>query len=179
MAVRKALAVLDALSEELYLTVNVSPATLAGSGFRALVETADPTRLVVEVTEHAPIREYESLDEPLARLKELGVRLAIDDAGAGFSSLRHILRLAPDFIKLDQTLIDGIEHDRSQRALTAGLVRFADEIGSAIVAEGVEEARQLEALSALGVDFGQGYLFAPPGPLPSSDDVVAHTLPAA
>jgi EAL domain-containing protein (putative c-di-GMP-specific phosphodiesterase class I)/CheY-like chemotaxis protein len=165
-AVQRSLAALDLLPEGQYLTVNVSPATLAGDGFRSLLESADPARVVVEVTEHAPIEEYEALDEPLARLKRLGVRLAIDDAGAGFASLRHILRLAPDFIKLDQSLIDGVADDRSQRALTAGLVSFAREIESAIIAEGIENHRQLDALSSLGVEFGQGYLLARPGPLP-------------
>jgi EAL domain-containing protein (putative c-di-GMP-specific phosphodiesterase class I)/DNA-binding NarL/FixJ family response regulator len=177
-AVRKSLAALDTLADGQYLSVNVSPPTLAGSRFRSLLEEADPKRIIIEVTEHAPIHEYESLEEPLAQLKRLGVRLAIDDAGAGFASLRHILRLSPDVIKLDHSLIDGIEDDRSQQALTAGLVSFAEELGSTLIAEGIEQRRQLEVVASLGVELGQGFLFARPGPLSAANGGISpNALP--
>ena len=94
------------------------------------------------------------------------MRVAIDDAGAGFASLRHILRLEPEFIKLDRTLIDGIESDRSRQALAAGLISFAEGIDSTIVAEGIERPAEVEKLAELGVRYGQGYFFARPAPLP-------------
>ncbi len=165
-AARKALALLERLPAEVFLSLNVSPTTLATAGFRKLLARTDCARVVVEVTEHAPIEDYARLNETLGTLREPGVRLAVDDAGAGFASLRHILRLAPDFIKLDRTLIEGIASDRSQQALAAWLISFADKMGATIVAEGIECEEELEALTALGVTYGQGFFLARPAPLP-------------
>jgi EAL domain-containing protein (putative c-di-GMP-specific phosphodiesterase class I)/DNA-binding NarL/FixJ family response regulator len=162
-----ALAALPNLPPEIYLSLNVSPTTLLSGSFRKLVlENSDPTRVVVEVTEHARIDNYERLNSAFARLREPGVRLAVDDAGAGFASLRHILRLAPDFIKLDRTLIDGIEFDRSRQALAAGLISFAEKIEATIIAEGIERSAEVDVLTALGVGYGQGFFIAKPAPLP-------------
>ena len=162
-----ALSALPSLPPEIYLSVNVSPKTLLSASFRKLVlENSDPTRVVVEVTEHARIDDYERLNSAFDRLREPGVRLAVDDAGAGFASLRHILRLAPDFIKLDRTLIDGIEYDRSRQALAAGLISFAEKIEATIIAEGIEHSEEVDVLTALGVGYGQGFFIAKPGPLP-------------
>jgi EAL domain-containing protein (putative c-di-GMP-specific phosphodiesterase class I)/CheY-like chemotaxis protein len=165
-AVQRALQQLPLVPADMYLSVNVSPDTLMAAPLRKLVEAVDGERIVVEVTEHAPIDDYERLGIAVGRLRENGVRLAIDDAGAGFASLRHILRLAPDFIKLDRTLIAGIETDRSRQALAVGLISFAAKIDATIVAEGIEGPDELAALKALGVDYGQGFFLAPPGPLP-------------
>ncbi len=166
-AAKAALSALPSLPPETYLSVNVSPQTVLSGRFQNLVlEKADPTRVVLEVTEHARIDDYVGLNAAFDRLRDPGVRLAVDDAGAGFASLRHILRLAPDFIKLDRTLIDGIEHDRSRQALAAGLISFADKIEATIIAEGIERAAEVDALTALGVGYGQGYFIARPGPLP-------------
>jgi EAL domain-containing protein (putative c-di-GMP-specific phosphodiesterase class I)/DNA-binding NarL/FixJ family response regulator len=165
-AARAALAELSSLDRGVYLSLNLSPATLTTGSFRKLLDGADGARVVVEVTEHARIDDYESLNHTLSRVRSLGVRLAIDDAGAGFASLRHILRLAPEFIKLDRTLIAGIERDRSRQALAAGLISFAEKIDSTIVAEGIERPTELDALVALGVSYGQGYFLARPAPLP-------------
>jgi EAL domain-containing protein (putative c-di-GMP-specific phosphodiesterase class I) len=117
------------------------------------------------MTEHARIDDYKGVNGALARIRELGVRLAIDDAGAGFASLRHILRLAPEIIKLDRTLIDRIESDRSRQALAAGLISFAEKIEATIIAEGIERSAEVEALLNLGVSYGQGFFFAKPAPL--------------
>ena len=87
----------------------------------------------------------------------------------GFASLRHILRLAPDAIKLDRSLINGIATDRSKQALAAGLISFAQKADVAIVAEGIERDRELAALRALGVPYGQGFLLARPAPPPLPD----------
>lgn len=164
---KAALAALPSLPPEIYLSLNASPKTLLSGRFRKLVlENSDPTRVVVEVTEHARIEDYERLNSAFDRLREPGVRLAIDDAGAGFASLRHILRLAPDFIKLDRTLIDGIEYDRSRQALAAGLISFAEKIEATIIAEGIEHSAEVDVLTALGVGYGQGFFIAKPAPLP-------------
>lgn len=164
-AVKAALADLEQLPADLYLSVNASPETLRSAAFRKLLSRTDGERIVVEVTEHAPIDDYKGVIGALSRIRKLGVRLAIDDAGAGFASLRHILRLDPEFIKLDRTLIDRIEGDRSRQALAAGLISFAGKIDATIIAEGIERATEVEALIGLGVSFGQGYFFAKPAPL--------------
>ena len=165
-AVRVALTALPDLPEHVFLSINVSPGTLATAGFLRLIAGSDGARVVVEITEHARINDYDSLGEALDAVRAFGVRVAIDDAGAGFASLRHILRLEPEFIKLDRTLIDGIEADRSRQALAAGLISFAEKIDATIVAEGIERPAEVEALSDLGVRYGQGYFFARPAPLP-------------
>jgi EAL domain-containing protein (putative c-di-GMP-specific phosphodiesterase class I) len=166
LAVEAALAKLTRLPDGLFVSVNVSPETLAASAFRDVLAGHDGTRVVVELTEHARIDDYDALTRTLAALRAIGVRLAVDDAGAGFASLRHILRLAPDFIKLDRTLIDGIERDRSRQALAAGLITFAEKIGATIVAEGIERQAEVDALAELGVRSGQGFFLARPAPLP-------------
>jgi EAL domain-containing protein (putative c-di-GMP-specific phosphodiesterase class I) len=94
------------------------------------------------------------------------MQFMIDDAGAGFSSLKHVLRLHPDVIKLDLALTHDIDSDPVRRALAASLVAFAREIGATIVAEGIETHGELETLRALGVTHGQGYYLARPGPGP-------------
>lgn len=170
VAARKALAILAELPAGLFLSVNVSPRTVAAASFRRLLDAVAGDRVVLEVTEHAPIEDYERLNTVLARIRADGVRLAIDDAGAGFASLRHILLLEPDFIKLDGTLIAGIEQDLSKQALATGLISFAGKIGATIVAEGIERAEELAELRALGVDYGQGYyLGRPAAGLPTDD----------
>ncbi|MEP6910899.1 MAG: EAL domain-containing protein [Actinomycetota bacterium] len=181
-AMKTAMAALPSLPPKIYLSLNASPKTLLSAGFRKLLtESPDPARIVIEVTEHAPIDNYERLNEAFDSVRKLGVRLAVDDAGAGFASLRHILRLAPDFIKLDRTLIAGIESDRSRQALAAGLISFAGMIDATIIAEGIEHLAEVEMLTSLGVRHGQGYLLARPEPLPlpAETDVRAHIFSCA
>lgn len=168
-AVRRAVEALTALPSARYLAVNLSPESAATKDFRDLASQSAPSRLVVEVTEHAAVDDYERVSAGLAGIREMGVRLAIDDAGAGFASLRHILRLAPDIIKLDMSLTRNIDTDRPRRALAAALISFAQEIEASIVAEGIETAAELEALSGLGVQFGQGYHLGYPGALPAGN----------
>jgi EAL domain-containing protein (putative c-di-GMP-specific phosphodiesterase class I)/CheY-like chemotaxis protein len=165
-AVRRALERLDALPPEVTLHINASPATAMEVAFHRLLAAADGEHIVIEITEHARVDDYDELNAAISQLRKIGVRLAIDDAGAGFASLRHILRLAPDAIKLDRSLIHGIATDRSKQALAVGLISFADKAGATIVAEGIETEQELDALRALGVGYGQGYLLARPGPLP-------------
>ncbi len=169
-AVRKALPALAQLPSSVFLSVNVSPDTLLGHGLLALLVElgADGTRIVVEITEHAPIANYDRIGDALGRLRAHGVRLAIDDAGAGFSSLRHILRLQPDYIKLDLALVRDIHLDQAKRALAAGLISFARESDATIIAEGIECAEEATTLEGLGAHHAQGYYFGRPGPLPAN-----------
>ena len=165
--VRGALAHLDALPAAPYLAVNVSPATLVSADFERLVSEVAADRLVVEVTEHEVVREYDSLVRMIGGLRERGVRLAVDDAGAGFASFRHVLELSPEIIKLDTHLIRGVSEDRSREALVRSLVSFAEDVGATLIAEGIETRADLMTLRNARVPLGQGYLFAHPGPAPT------------
>jgi EAL domain-containing protein (putative c-di-GMP-specific phosphodiesterase class I)/FixJ family two-component response regulator len=164
-AVRRAIRQLPELPGNTYLSVNVSPETLPTVGLQAVLEDVPLDRLVVELTEHAIVRDYGTLGHALGDLRRRGLRLAVDDAGAGYASLRHIVRLAPDIIKLDAGLVGGIQHDATRRALAAALISFATETEEAIVAEGVETVGELDVLQALGVPFGQGFLLGRPASL--------------
>jgi EAL domain-containing protein (putative c-di-GMP-specific phosphodiesterase class I) len=164
LAVRSALAQLDELPDRTYLSVNVAPTTATRP---ELAEMVSPyrDRVVVELTEHDQVDQYDQLDDALDRLRGADVRIAIDDAGSGYASLRHILRLHPDIIKLDTDLTRHIHQDNSRRALAAALVVFAEELGASIVAEGIETVEELDTIRGLGISCGQGYYLGRPAPL--------------
>jgi PAS domain S-box-containing protein len=163
-AVRLALQAAHSLPGHCYVSVNASPQTLASPALAALLGRSGMplTRLVLELTEHSSVEDYDELRSALAPLREQGLRLAVDDAGAGYASFRHILALAADVIKLDRTLVYGIDADPARRALAAAVVRFAHDMGSIVIAEGIETDPELSALEQLGVDSAQGYLLGRP-----------------
>jgi PAS domain S-box-containing protein len=144
-------------SPELILERTVLAGLLADRGHR---------RIVLEVTEHAVVDDYEALRRAVADMGE-GILIAVDDAGAGFASLRHVIELRPDFVKLDIGLIRGVDGDDARQALVAGMVHFATESGCALLAEGIETEDELEALRRLGVGLGQGFLLGRPLPAPA------------
>lgn len=150
------------------LSVNVSPDLLADSRLLDLLDRVDGRRVIVEVTEHAAVDDYPTLDAAMARLRQRGVELAVDDTGAGFASLRHVVRLAPEHIKVDISLTQGLHHDPIRRGLARALVEFASETGVQLIAEGIEHPDDLTAWRALGAHAAQGYLLARPGPLPAA-----------
>lgn len=164
LAVRTALRAAMALPEDLYVSINVSPAALLSPLLTdCLLATPLPLgRVVLEITEHVSVPDYDLLAARAAEVRSLGVRLAVDDAGAGFASFRHILRLGPEYIKLDRTLIENISEDPARRALAAAVVLFAFEMGSAVVAEGVETLAELRTATTLGIDAAQGFLLGRP-----------------
>ena len=166
-AVARAVASTADLPASGFVALNVSPATLVG-GHLADLPLEDVLRsgssVVVELTEHVPVSDYDALAASFAPLREAGARLALDDTGAGFAGLRHLLHLHPDIIKLDISLVTGIEADPARRALAAALLSFAGDIGAQVVAEGVETAAQAEVLAALGVRWAQGFLYGRPAP---------------
>ena len=163
-AVRAALARIDDLPAGARLSINLSPATVCAPELLEAVAAVPAGRLAVELTEHAPVDDFDMLEAALALLRARGVQLMIDDAGAGFSSLKRILGLRPDVIKLDLALTRDIDTDPVRRALAASLVAFARDTDVTIVAEGIETHDELQALRALGVTHGQGYYLARPGP---------------
>jgi EAL domain-containing protein (putative c-di-GMP-specific phosphodiesterase class I) len=167
-ALRRALRRLPELPEDCFLSLNASPATIMCGRLPDLLVSAPLDRLVLEVTEQHPIDSYEQFAAALQPLRQGGLRLAIDDVGAGFASLKHILRLSPHLVKLDHSLTHAVIHSRSARALAAALTGFAIETGTTVLAEGIETQDQLDLLSALGVSLGQGFLLGRPGPPPAS-----------
>jgi len=163
-ALRTALASAVALHPVPWLNVNVSPAViLAGEPLRSLMASY-PGQLVLEVTEHEVISDYVAFRQAVAALGP-GVQIAVDDAGAGFASLRHIVELRPQFVKIDRSLVAGIDTDPARQALLAGLRHFADSQECSLVAEGIETEQELASLVALGVHSGQGYLLGRPVPV--------------
>jgi EAL domain-containing protein (putative c-di-GMP-specific phosphodiesterase class I) len=165
-AVSVALAGLQHLPPGTYLSINLSPETVTSARFAEMLPMFPAARLILEVTEHAPVKDYEVLGDALQDFRASGGRLAVDDAGAGFASLKHILRLAPEVVKLDREVAQGIDEDRPRRALASALISFAKDIGAQVVAEGIETEAEMEALRGLGVSYGQGYYLARPGPIP-------------
>ena len=169
LAARSALEVADRLPAGLRLAVNLSPeALLAPEVCQTLVEAARRTALTVEITEHSPIEDYPAVLRVLEPLRQAGIRLSIDDAGAGYASLRHILRLRPDTIKLDIALVSQVDQDPARQAMTAAMVAFAAETGATLVAEGIETPAERDALIARGVRYGQGHLLGRPAPAPDA-----------
>ena len=164
-AVKLALSRQPELPADVFVAVNVGPLSVTSQALPELLAQADTQRVVIELTEHAEIGDYTSVTEAIAVVRSTGARLAIDDTGAGISSLAHILKLAPDFIKLDRALTTGIDRDPVRRALAASLVGFAKETGAIIVAEGIETAAELEILRGLGIRYGQGYHLGRPSAL--------------
>lgn len=164
VAFETAAELLEEIPEGIHLSVNAGPDLLLDPRLRRrLVQSGLPLhRLVIEVTEHARVADYAALSRAVESLREHRVRFAIDDTGAGYASLNHVLQLRPDSIKLDRGLITGVESDPARRALVTALVLLALELGAGITGEGIETLGQLEALETLGVDHGQGYLIARP-----------------
>ncbi len=161
LAVKTSLAAAVALPTGLYVSINASPETCLDQRLAAMIESSsiDPRRLVLEVTEHKQVLDYAPLNAALARFRQSGIRIAIDDAGAGFASGQHMVKIRPDIIKLDRSIISDIDVQPDQRALAAGYVAFASHIGAVLTAEGIETAQEAAAVVALGIQCGQGYLF--------------------
>jgi EAL domain-containing protein (putative c-di-GMP-specific phosphodiesterase class I) len=158
----KALALLSVLAPDQALAINLSPDVAFQLAATATRRDLPWSRIILEMTEHAAVESYTAIRERLQPLRERGLRLAIDDAGAGFASLRHIVELRPDIIKIDRSLVDGVVSDLARRSVVTNFVLLALDIGAVVVAEGVETQAELDAVSALGVDAVQGYLIARP-----------------
>ena len=166
MAVRIACERSEALPEGMFMAVNVSPVTAELPELLELLECCQVDHIVLEVTEHARVEDYPRFRVALARVRELGASLAVDDAGAGFASLRHILELEAELIKLDGSLTKSLEADPRRRLLASALIEFGRESGASVLAEHIESELQLNELRRLGVHYGQGYHLGRPAPLP-------------
>ena len=166
-AVRAGLEALSALPSEQFVTVNVSARTLCSPELRQLLAGVPGARVVVEVTEHELVEDYEAVNDAVGALRAHGFRLAVDDAGTGCAGLGHILKLTPDVIKLDKLITTGVDVSPGRRAIAAAVVALARHWGSIVVAEGIEKAAELEVLREIGVTRGQGYFLGRPAPIQS------------
>jgi diguanylate cyclase (GGDEF)-like protein len=166
--------------EDIDIAVNVSPRQLSAPDFADVVAAAlstsglEPHRLCLEVTETALLADVEAAHAMLARLRRLGVLLAVDDFGVGHASLRHLRQLLPvDVLKIDKSFVDGLAEDREDAAIVSAVVRMAEGLGLDCVAEGVETAEQAAALSAMGCSNAQGWHFARPMPAEAIREALA------
>lgn len=149
-----------------WLSVNVSPTLVLDTERLGRLLAAARLPIVLEITEHVPIADYAAIRSAIASLHI--VRSAIDDAGAGFSSFRHILELRPHFVKLDVGLVHTIEDDPARQALVSGMAYFATRTGCELIAEGIETTAERDTLRSLDVGLGQGYLLGRPAAVEAS-----------
>ena len=147
-----------------YVAMNVSPTTLLDPRCAELLAELPAERVLVELSEHDQVADYDLLCAALQPLRANGMRLAIDDVGAGFSSLRHIVLTSPDVIKLDRSIVAGVTTDPVLQTLVQSLVDFGHGCRATVVAEGIETEDDAATLAGLGVDYGQGWHFGRPGP---------------
>ncbi len=165
-AVRAALEFGADLPDDVTLSVNASPALVAHPPLLDLLDAHRGLRLMVEVTEHAIVDDYPTLAASLDRVRARGVLVAVDDAGGGFASLSHIVRLRPDVIKIDRSLTQHVETDPFRRALADALCQFGHGTDTQVVVEGIESRDDLRQWQRIGADAAQGYLLGRPGSLP-------------
>lgn len=163
-AIEAALQASVGLPGDVFISLNASPGLVLDAGRLGPALAATDRPIVLELTEHARIDDYADLRAALATYGPR-VRVAVDDAGAGYASLRHILELRPAFVKLDLSIVTAIEHDPVRQALVSALVYFAIKTGSELIAEGIETKSEAAVLRDLGISFGQGYLFGRPQPI--------------
>lgn len=163
LAVQRAWELLPYLHPDQFVTVNLSPASAVTLARRAHGREELPfSQVVVEITEHSAIASYADLRNELRPLRQAGLRVAVDDAGAGYASLRHVVELRPDFIKVDRELVHGLADDHARRVAVSAFVLLALDLNATVIAEGLERPQDLDALRDLGVDAAQGYLLGKP-----------------
>lgn len=169
LAAAKVLELLETLPSsqpDAFLALNMSPASVLRLLTHQLCDPRLYPKIVIELTEHVPVEDYAAVHASLAMMRERGSQLAADDLGSGYAGFRHLIRLQPDIIKLDISLVRGIHRNKGQRALGSALVAFAGDVGARVIAEGVEEQGELEALRDIGVPWAQGYYLGRPAPPP-------------
>ena len=160
--IAEALPLLGSLPRDVYLSVNASPATVASGVLTDLLDATQPERIVVELTDFASTDNPEELDAGLQSLRDTGARIAIDDVTANYRDLANVARIKPDIIKLDRELVGALHDDVASNSLIQAIVHFSKDIGATLIAEGVESERELAAVTDLGIDIVQGFLFSRP-----------------
>ena len=177
--VRRALALRSEIPGDAYLSVNMSPDAILTIEMEDALGAGSLEGIIIEITEHDAVRDYARLAARLADFRGRGAKVAIDDAGAGHASMRHVTQLSPDYIKIDRSLIHDIHVDHAKRALVRSMVSLEQDLGAKVVAEGIERTEELRTLRELGVPLGQGYLLARPHRDPSPAPWTAALLQLA
>jgi EAL domain-containing protein (putative c-di-GMP-specific phosphodiesterase class I) len=152
----------ERIPRSLWLSLNVSPALIEAGDRLGRVLRKSHHQLVLELTEHVAVADYARLR---TALRDVGApfRIAVDDAGAGFSSMKHVVELGPSLVKLDLSLVRGIDGDPVRQALITGMRFFAERTDCRLLAEGIETEAEFATLAELGVPLGQGFLLGRPG----------------
>src|SRR3954451_8930017 len=159
-----------------YLSLNFSPSALSSPKIMGILPR-NMSDIVVEVTEHELASVGNGLEEELAKMRARGARIAVDDAGAGYAGLNQVMRVQPDVIKLDRSLIEGVHSDSAKAALVEFFVMFARRVGAGVCTEGIETLEELRELINLGVSYGQGYLLGRPAePWPEVSPEITRAL---
>ncbi|HEX7166136.1 MAG TPA: EAL domain-containing protein [Acidimicrobiales bacterium] len=161
MTLERALRDSAALPDGEWVSVNVSPALILDDLTLPERLSGCEREIVLELSEHDPVDDYVELRRRVRRMSP-SVRLSVDDAGSGFASLRHILLLEPEYVKLDRSWVQNVDADPARQALIAGLRHFAEKTGCHLIAEGIETDAERRTLEDLGVDYGQGFLLGMP-----------------
>lgn len=163
LVLQRSLDALDSLPSNTFLSINVGPDFLISSGWDQVVDSrASLTRLVVEITEQDAIHDYRPVQQKIAAIRARGGTVAADDVGAGYASLRHVMEIRPDFVKLDRGFIEGCHRDPARAAMIEMLGTVAGRLDSWIIAEGIEVRAELEELIRLEVPLAQGYYLGRP-----------------
>ncbi len=162
MAIEKAIKGLEQLPKNIYISLNTSPEHILNGAITRVLENVPKERVVLEITEHDRIADYTEFRAALAPLRREGIRLAIDDVGAGYASFQHILEIGADIIKLDISIIQNVHIDPARRALATALIAFAKDTGSEVIAEGVETEEEFNELQRLGIHKVQGFFIGRP-----------------
>lgn len=160
------------LPDDVFVAINVSPAAALVVPWAEILADVDPSRIVLEITEHTAVPNYAALDDVLEACRAMGMRVAVDDVGAGFASFSHVLELGPEFVKIDQSITRHIDVDDARRRLAQAIAEFSGQIGATVIAEGVESQGELDAVGAAGIPWAQGYYLSRP-------TAHSHGFPAA
>lgn len=177
LALRCACRGLETLPQGVAVSINLSPSTILSSIFSKQIASAPLERIILEITENQPVSSYSALIGALKPFRDLGMRVTIDDAGAGHASC-HVLEIQPDIIKLDASICRDIHQDRMRQSLAMALIDFARKTGSDLVAEGVESVDELASLRALGMSIVQGHVVSRPLSLDRAANSTAIESPA-
>ncbi|HRH43568.1 MAG TPA: EAL domain-containing protein [Pyrinomonadaceae bacterium] len=170
------------LNKSMFLSVNLSGKHFARRDLvsqvrRILIDTKiDPSTLKLEITESAVMENAETAIKILKELKQLGVQLSIDDFGTGYSSLSYLHRFPIDTLKVDRSFVSTMEEGSENGEIVRTVISLAKTLGMNVVAEGIETVHQLHQLRILNCEYGQGYLFSRPVPIPEADTMVDDRL---
>jgi EAL domain-containing protein (putative c-di-GMP-specific phosphodiesterase class I) len=165
--------------------VNLDPLTLEHPEFWFQLEpwlwnlSIPPHRIVFEITESYSRHDLGEMEFFAKRLRDLGLRIAVDDLGSGIASLAHMSRLTPDFIKVDKSLVQDVHRRPYQAALLKALSVFAEKMGVGYIVEGIETTEELQAVIAADVPWGQGFIFGEPTPMEFPAETGVRSSPAA